>query len=76
MDIKYKSLQGFSLKGTFGIKSEEKLHEANEFICLSPKCYAYSDGKDFHATSKGISLIKHSKNTKTLNVIEYNGMLE
>ena len=31
------------MKGTFGIKAEEKLHDANEFICLAPKCYAYSD---------------------------------
>ena len=49
---------GFSLKGTFGIKAEEKLHDANEFICLAPKCYAYSDGKEYYATSKGICLLK------------------
>ena len=58
LDIKYKSMLGFSLKGTFGIKAEEKLHDANEFICLAPKCYAYSDGKDYYATSKGICLLK------------------
>ena len=64
------------MRGTFGIKSEEKLHDANEFICLSPKCYAYSDGKEFYATSKGMCLMKKSKNTKTMNIIEYDGELE
>ncbi|CAL5976270.1 Conserved_hypothetical protein [Hexamita inflata] len=57
LDKKYKDLTGFSFKNSFGVKSEEKLQNVTEFVCIAPKQYGYKnkDNKQ-HCTSKGISL--------------------
>ncbi|CAL5977910.1 Conserved_hypothetical protein [Hexamita inflata] len=57
LDEKYKDLSGFSFKNSFGVKSEEKLKNVTEFVCIAPKQYGYKnkDNKQ-HCTSKGISL--------------------
>ena len=41
LDNKYKDLQGFPFKNTFGVKAEEHLTDVFEFACIAPKQYGY-----------------------------------
>lgn len=37
LDKKYSGLKGFALKSTFGVKTEQKIDDANEFVAIAPK---------------------------------------
>ena len=54
-------LEDMEFKMSFGIKDECHIKDANEWACIAPKCYSYTNGKNYCTTSKGVSIqkIKH-----------------
>jgi hypothetical protein len=51
--IKYADIQGFPLRCTLGVKNEIKFNDANEWVCIGAKSYAYTNGKGkYNQTAK------------------------
>jgi DNA polymerase elongation subunit (family B) len=42
---KYADMDGFALATTLGVKNEMKIKDANEWVCIGAKSYAYTNGK-------------------------------
>jgi len=43
--LKFKDVEGFSLKRTLGVKNEIAFKDANHFVCIGSKAYAYKNSK-------------------------------
>ncbi|CAL6102645.1 Conserved_hypothetical protein [Hexamita inflata] len=54
--IEFKSVQNFPLKMTLGIKNEIAISDANEWVCIGSKAYAYTNGKKYKQAGKGITI--------------------
>jgi hypothetical protein len=53
---KYANVEGFALATTLGVKNEIKFQDANEWVCIGAKAYAYTNGKaKYNQTAKGLS---------------------